>query len=95
MKRSVFLLLLLGLAMVASRGEAQAVYTHAVQEGDTGATRLQSYMDKSREAGLYRTTLSWSPKLANFRGHSDAEIEDMIPDMLAKNEIRYSDVWDF
>jgi hypothetical protein len=31
----------------------------------------------------------------NLRGHSDAEVEAMIPDMLADNEIHYGDVWDF
>ena len=54
-----------------------------------------SYMDKCREAGLYRRTLSWSPRLADLRGHTDAEVEDMIPDMLDKNEIHYGDVWEF
>ena len=73
-------------------GEAAA---DAVRDGDTGEARLQRYMDKCHEAGLYRSTLSWSPRLVSLEGHSDAEIEAMIPDMLVHNEIHYGDVWDF
>ena len=80
---------------IVSGRNAGEVAADAVRDGETGEARLQSYLDKSREAGLYSSTLSWSPKLANFRGHSDAEIEGMIPDMLAKKEIHYGDVWEF
>jgi len=52
-------------------------------------------VDKCRESGLYRDTLSWSRRLMDLKGHSDAEIEAMIPEMLANNDIRYGDVWDF
>jgi hypothetical protein len=31
----------------------------------------------------------------SLKGHSDAEIEAMIPDMIANNDLRYGDVWDF
>lgn len=81
-----------GIISGRNAGEAAA---DAVRDGDTGEARLQRYMDKCREAGLYRSTLSWSPRLVSLKGHSDAEIEAMIPDMLAHNEIHYGDVWDF
>jgi len=68
---------------------------NAIQENDTEEASLKRYIDKCREDGLYSKTLSWSPRLANFKGHSDAEVEAMIPDMLANNEIHYGDVWDF
>ncbi|MBW2616345.1 MAG: FAD-dependent oxidoreductase [Deltaproteobacteria bacterium] len=80
---------------IVSGRNAGEVAADAVQDGDTGEARLKRYMDKCRDAGLYRSTLSWSPRLVNLRGHSDAEIEAMIPDMLADNEIYYGDVWDF
>ena len=73
-------------------GEAAAA---AVREGDTGETSLLRYVDKCRESGLYRTTLSWSRRLVSLKGHSDAEIEAMIPEMLANNDLHYGDVWDF
>jgi hypothetical protein len=80
---------------IVSGRNAGEVATDVMRDGDTGEARLQRYMGKCREAGLYRSTLSWSPKLASLKGHSDAEIEIMIPDMLANNEIRYGDVWEF
>jgi digeranylgeranylglycerophospholipid reductase len=73
-------------------GEAAAI---AVKDGDTSETSLLRYVDKCRESGLYKATLSWSPRLASLKGHSDAEIEEMIPGMLANNDLRYGDVWDF
>ena len=80
---------------IVSGRNAGEVAADAVRDDDTGEARLESYMGKCREAGLYCTTLSWSPKLASLKGHSDAEIEVMIPDMLANNEIHYGDVWEF
>jgi flavin-dependent dehydrogenase len=81
-------------AIVSGRhaGETAAA---AVREGDTSEASLLRHVDKCGESGLYRNTLSWSPRLASFRGRTDAEIEALIPEMLANNEIRYSDVWDF
>jgi flavin-dependent dehydrogenase len=67
----------------------------AVQDGDTGETSLLRYVEKCRESGLYKATLSWSPRLASLKGHSDLEIEALIPDMLATNDLHYGDVWDF
>jgi len=67
----------------------------AVRDGDTGETSLLRYVEKCRESGLYKTTLSWSPRLVSLKGHSDAEVEALIPEMLANNELRYGDVWDF
>jgi LysM repeat protein len=47
------MLLSLVLSLVASEGRAQAVYTHAVQEGDTFASIAQRYYgDPTREAVL-------------------------------------------
>ena len=80
---------------IVSGRNAGEVAADAVRDDDTGKARLESYLGKCREAGLYHTTLSWSPKLATLRGHSDAEIEGMIPGMLANNEIHYGDVWEF
>ena len=80
---------------IVSGRNAGEVAADAVRDGDTGEARLKRYMDKCRDAGLYRSTLSWSPRLVGLRGHSDTEIEAMIPDMLADNEIHYGDVWDF
>ena len=80
---------------IVSGRNAGEVAAAAVRDSDTGEARLQRYMDKCREAGLYRSTLSWSPCLVRLKGHSDAEIEAMIPEMLANNEIHYGDVWDF
>lgn len=80
---------------IVSGRNAGEVAADAVRDDDTGKARLESYLEKCREAGLYRSTLSWSPKLATLRGHSDAEIEGMIPGMLANNEIHYGDVWEF
>jgi len=73
-------------------GETAAV---AVRDGDTSEISLMRYVDTCRESGLYKATLSWSPRLVSLKGHSDAEIEAMIPEMLANNELRYGDVWDF
>jgi digeranylgeranylglycerophospholipid reductase len=80
---------------IVSGRTAGEVAAEAVREGDTGEARLQNYMERCREIGLYNRTLSWSPRLATLRGHSDAEVEEMIPDMLDKNEIFYGDVWEF
>jgi len=80
---------------IVSGRNAGEVAANAVRNNDTGEASLQRYIDKCREAGLYRSTLSWSPRLVGLKGHSDAEIEAMIPDMLADNEIHYGDVWDF
>ena len=80
---------------ILSGRTAGEVAAGAVQDGDTGEARLGNYMERCREIGLYNRTLSWSPRLATLRGHSDAEIEEMIPDMLDKNEIFYGDVWEF
>jgi flavin-dependent dehydrogenase len=81
-------------AIVSGRhaGEVAAV---AVRNGDASETSLMRYVDKCRESGLYKTTLSWSRRLADLKGHSDAEIEEMIPEMLANNDLHYGDVWDF
>lgn len=73
-------------------GEVAAV---AVREGDTSETSLLRYVEKCHESGLYKVTLSWSPRLVSLQGHSDAEIEALIPEMLAHNELHYGDVWDF
>jgi flavin-dependent dehydrogenase len=67
----------------------------AVRDGDTGETSLLRYVEKCRESGLYKATLSWSPRLASLKGHSDLEIEALIPDMLANNDLHYGDVWNF
>jgi flavin-dependent dehydrogenase len=81
-------------AIVSGRhaGETAAA---AVRDGDTGETSLLRYVENCRESGLYKTTLSWSRRLASLMGHSDPEIEAMIPDMLANNDLHYGDVWDF
>jgi len=81
-------------AIVSGRNAGETAAA-AVREGDTGETSLQRYADTCRESGLYRKTLSWSPRLADLRGHSDEEIEAMIPEMLANNDLHYGDVWDF
>ena len=54
MKRGhVLLVLTIGLTMISSGAHAQAVYTHAVQEGDTLASIAQRYYgDPTREAVL-------------------------------------------
>jgi digeranylgeranylglycerophospholipid reductase len=80
---------------IVSGHNAGATASAALRESDTGEASLQRYVDKCREAGLYRSTLSWSPRLVSLKGHSDAEVEAMIHGMLADNEIHYSDVWDF
>ena len=80
---------------IISGRNAGEVAAKAIQEKDTEEAGLKRYIDKCREDGLYSKTLSWSPRFANFKGHSDAEVEAMIPDMLANNEIHYGDVWDF
>lgn len=80
---------------IISGRTAGEVAAEAVREGATDEARLQNYMDRCRGVGLYNRTLSWSPRLATLRGHSDAEIEEMIPNMLDKNEIHYGDVWEF
>jgi flavin-dependent dehydrogenase len=80
---------------VVSGWNAGETAAAAVRDGDTAETSLRRYVDKCRESGLYQETLSWSPRLASFQGHSDEEIEAMIPEMLANNEIHYGDVWDF
>ena len=67
----------------------------AVRDGDTSETSLLRYVEKCRESGLYKSTLSWSPKLVSLKGHSDAEVEALIPGMLANNDLHYGDVWDF
>jgi LysM repeat protein len=52
-KRLAAILLSLGFFMMASRGQTQAVYTHAVQEGDTFASIAQRYYaDPTREVVL-------------------------------------------
>jgi digeranylgeranylglycerophospholipid reductase len=81
-----------GIVSGRNAGETAAA---AVRDGDTGETSLLRYVDKCRESGLYQDTLSWSPRLVSLKGHSDEEIEAMIPEMLANNEIHYGDVWDF
>ncbi len=81
-------------AIVSGRNAGDVAAT-SVQEGDTGEVSLLRYVDKCRESGLYRDTLSWSPRMASLKGRSDAEIEALIPEMLVNNEIRYGDVWDF
>ena len=81
-------------AIVSGRNAGE-VAAEAVLDSDTSETRLQRYMDKCRKAGLYRSTLSWSPRLMTLKGHSDDEIEVMIPEMMANNEIHYGDVWEF
>ena len=80
---------------IISGRNAGEVAANAIQENDTEEAGLKRYIDKCLEDGLYSKTLSWSPRLANFKGHSDAEVEAMIPGMLANNEIHYGDVWDF
>lgn len=80
---------------IISGRTAGEVAAQAVRNGDTGEARLQNYMERCRETGLYNRTLSWSPRLATLRRHSNAEIEEMIPDMLEKNEIYYGNVWEF
>jgi digeranylgeranylglycerophospholipid reductase len=67
----------------------------ALRDGDTGETSLLRYVEKCRESGLCKATLSWSPRLVGLKGHSDAEIETLIPEMLANNDLHYGDVWDF
>lgn len=52
-RAALTLLLSLALSLAASEGRAQAVYTHAVQEGDTFASIAQRYYgDPTREAVL-------------------------------------------
>jgi LysM repeat protein len=52
-RRIVSLFLMMGLAVLAADARAQAVYTHAVQEGDTLASIAQRhYGDPTREAVL-------------------------------------------
>jgi digeranylgeranylglycerophospholipid reductase len=80
---------------IVSGRNAGEVAADAIHNNDTEEASLKRYIDKCREAGLYRSTLSWSPRLVSLKGHSDAEVEAMIPDMLANNEIHYGDVWDF
>jgi digeranylgeranylglycerophospholipid reductase len=81
-------------AIVSGRlaGEAAAA---AVADNDTSETSLSRYRDTCRETGLYKATLSWSRSLANLKGHSDDEVEAMIPEMLVQNDLHYGDVWDF
>jgi digeranylgeranylglycerophospholipid reductase len=81
-----------GIVSGRNAGEAAAA---AVQDGDTSETSLSRYVDKCRESGLYKATLSWSPRLVSLKGHSDAEIEALLPEMLANNDLHYGDVWDF
>jgi len=80
---------------IVSGQYAGEVAAEAVRAGDTGEASLSRHADKCREAGFYRDTLSWSRNLVNLKGLSDAEIEALIPEMLAAGDIRYGDVWDF
>jgi flavin-dependent dehydrogenase len=80
---------------IVSGHHAGEVAATAVRDVDTSETSLLRYVEKCRESGLYKATLSWSRCLVSLKGHSDAEIEAMIPEMIANNDLRYGDVWDF
>jgi flavin-dependent dehydrogenase len=74
---------------------AGEVAASAVTTGDTSEKNLSRYADIIREQGLYRTTLSWTEGMASLRSRSDREIEAMIPELLARGEVKYRDIWDF
>ncbi|TFH31491.1 MAG: LysM peptidoglycan-binding domain-containing protein, partial [Myxococcales bacterium] len=68
-RRIVSLFLMMGLAVLAADARAQAVYTHAVQEGDTLASIAQRYYgDPTREAVLREANRMKGP-----------EVNDLLP----------------
>jgi flavin-dependent dehydrogenase len=74
---------------------AGEVATVAISKGDTSEKSLTRYTDLFKEKGLHRVTLSWTQGMASLRVCSNREIEEMIPDLLARSEIKYRDVWEF
>jgi len=80
---------------IATGKYAGEIAATAVIEGDTTESSLMRYVELFRQKGIHKTTLSWSKGWASFRGHTDREMESMIPELLMRDEIKYRDAWDF
>ena len=76
-------------AVVSGRFAAE-VAVAAIRDGDVSEGRLRAYQQMCERTGMHLTGLSWQ-SLLPLKGLSDDEIEDMLPQMLAKGDVRYVD----